>query len=282
MGSGHEIDNTVADASSNQANPALLQAIIETHGKYGDSRTTASLASVNVTNRFTQEMSINNFPNGVKFGTGDGAQLVEAPNGGKVVANQKGGMDVYDSHHKKVAELDANKTMHVHTRNGEYTESKDGQVVFEPLRTGDLSSLHKKGIVEPSKLENYGVSSDGKTTRFPNGVNYEPRTGQVVIPAEYPNFQEERFFDEHHNLTKRLGLNGDGQVLYTIDNKGIHVPTTDGTISQSHNGTVRFESPQPQGKHLPKMSIDDDLKKMMDECGNSNDPLCGLDLDGKL
>jgi len=283
MGHGRELDNTVADASSAQPNPALLQAIIETHGKNGDSQTAASYSSINVTNRSTQEMSINNFPNGVKFGTGDGARLVEAPVGGKVIANKDGGMDVYDSHHKKVAELDSKNTMHVHTKNGEYTETKDGQLVFEPIgKVTDLSTLHKQGVVDKSKLENYGVSSDGKVTRFPNGITYEPRTGNTTIPAEFPNFQEERFFDDHHNLTKRMGINGEGHVLYTIDNKGIHVPTADGTISQNHNGTVRFENPAPQPKTRVKEDITDDLKKMMDQCGNSNDPLCGLDLDGKF
>jgi len=285
MGHGREIDNTASDASSAQPNPALLQAIIETHGKNGDSKTAASYASINVTNRSTEDMTVNTFPNGVRYGTGDGAMMVQQPHGGKVEATKDGGFNVYDSHHKKVAEVDSNKTIHVHTKNGEYTETKDGALVFEPIgKNGDLSKLHKPGVVDNSKLENYGVSKDGSTTRFPSGIERDSRTGNVTIPSEFPNFHEDKIYDNHHKLVKAIGADGDGATLYTVDSKGFHVPTADGTITQTANGSIRFDNPAPPPeKTRTKQDIADDLKKLMEKCGAANaDPLCGLELDGKF
>ena len=82
------------------------------------------------------------------------------------------------------------------------------------------------------------------------------KTGNITIPSEYPNFHEDKGYDDKMNLISQTGTDGDGKVLYTIDDKGFHVPTSDGTISQNRSGAVRFDAPAP-GVKLPNITITD-------------------------
>lgn len=277
---GHaEIDQTMAVAGDQQPNAAMMQVIIDTHGRPGD-RTpqTGTLASTNIEHRGTDEVSINQFPNGVKFGVGPGTMTIEAPPGGRVV--DKGGVEygkslgvqggpltahgegtvVYDSHNKAVAMIDKDNVMHVRTKNGEYTETPDGKVTFKPASAADLTTLHHGGVVSQSKYEDYGISTNGNRTRFPNGIEHDARTGGITIPSEYPNFNEQKKYDDKDHLIARVGTDGNGKVLYTLDTTGFHVPTQDGTLSQNGNGTVRFDGTKPTSHSLPSLTISDAQK----------------------
>jgi hypothetical protein len=134
---GHaEIDQTLAQAGDTHTTPAMMQVIIDAHGKPGDKTApTGTLISTNIENRgSSDDQSLNQFPNGVKFGTAAGVLSIEAPPGGKVI--DKGGVAfgksvglvgpgmgeetlVYDAHKHLVAQFDKNKVMHVHTKNGD-------------------------------------------------------------------------------------------------------------------------------------------------------------------
>ncbi|HEY9774133.1 MAG TPA: hypothetical protein V6C81_10040 [Planktothrix sp.] len=229
--------------------------------------------SVNVDRQPTDDGALTRYPNGVKIETGVGVEGMTAPPGGKIEGDGKGGNIIYDSHHKVVANIDADRTAHIHTKNGEYTETSDGKVSFTPSgATSDLRTLHKPGHIPHSKLEDYGVSTDGKQTRFPNGVEYDPKTGNTTIPSEYPNFHEDKETDLKGSVTRR-GTDGHGKTLYVVDSTGIHVPTSDGTLSENGSGSVSFKPNETQStKHLPKIEIDE---KCM---APGADPLCGLDL----
>jgi hypothetical protein len=217
---------------------------------------TDRLDSVNVNRQTTSDGSITNFPNGVKVGRlGDGSYSIEAPPGGKGVGDV-----VYDSHHKVVAKMDKDQTWHVFTKNGEYTDSADGKVTFKPSgHNTDLESLHKSGVVKPAKFEDYGLSTDGKTTRFPNGIEYNHQTHQLTIPAEHSDASQEKITDDAGRVTKTIAHDGDGKILYTVDKTGLHIPTKDGLITESANGTVTFESTKgandPSKGLLPKLEI---------------------------
>jgi hypothetical protein len=273
---GHaESDQSIAVAGDQQANPALMQVIIDTHGKPGDQGPkTGTLASTNIEQKQTEDMTVNQFPNGVKFGTGPGATSIEAPPGGKVVdkngtewgksVGQEGagvkseGTLVYDKNHHVVAEFDKNHVMHVHTKNGEYTETTDGKVTFKPTAgSGDLSALHKSGAVPSNKLENYGVSTNGSTTRFGNGVEYNSATGEIKIPSEIPDFREDKKYDyKDDHLVARIGKDGNDKTLYTVDSTGLHVPTADGVLTKSPSGAVHFDkNPTTSASSLPDVTI---------------------------
>jgi hypothetical protein len=237
-----------------------------------------SLSSVNVERKLTDEGSLTRFPNGVSVDTASDCVAVTAPPGGTIGSDAKGCMVVYDSHHKAVAEMDKDKTVHVHTKNGEYTETRDGKVTFTPSGpVSDLRTLHKPGNIPQSKYEDYGLATDGKVTQFPNNIEYNPKTGQVIVPADYPNFNEQKHTDANGNVTSRSGYDGNGKLLYTVDGTGIHVPTSDGTLSQG-SGAVNFKPNETAGtKSLPKVDIVDPLDPN-GPCAKSMDPLCGLDL----
>lgn len=265
-----------------------------------DSRAAASevnvpngkLSEYNVDRQQNDGTTITRYPNGVKYIHSEGgpAVQVEPPPGGSVGTDQQGRMVVYDSNHKAVARLDADKTLHIFTKNGEYTETKDGKVSFKPSGpNSDLQSLHKDGVVTPAKYEDYGVSSDGKNvTRFPNGVEYDKSTNTVKLPAEYPNATTKELVDDKGNVVGRSAYDQNGKLLYTQDAKGLHVPTADGELTEARNGTVTFESNKTkatkQSGALPDVTIEDSSKpkKPSDplgpECKDSWDPLCGLDL----
>jgi hypothetical protein len=246
-----------------------------------------NLSSVNVDKKTSSDgNAITHFPNGVKFDSGGVAVGMEPPPGGSIGTDSKGQTVLFDKNHKQVAELDADKTIHVHTKNGDYTETKDGQVSFTPKgAVSDLSTLHKPGAISPAKMEDYGLSSAGSVTRFPNGIEYDKSSNKVIIPSEHPGWHENTTTDGQGNVTSRSGYDENGKLLYTMDGKGIHVPTADGTINESQNGSMTFDSNSTarNANHgLPKLELTDGKKKASDplgpECAESRDPLCGLDL----
>jgi len=239
-----------------------------------------SLQSVNVDRQTTGDGSVTRFPNGVKVITSkDSAEELVPPPGGKISTDGKGNTTVQDSHGKTVAEMDKDKTVHIHTKNGEYTESPKGDVTFKPSgHTSDLRTLHKPGSIPQSKFEDYGMSTDGTVTRFPNGIEYNPKTGGVSVPAEYPNFREVPQTDKSGQVIAKQGFDGNGKLLYTVDSTGIHVPTSDGSLNEGPNGGVTFKGNETSAsKALPKVHIMDPLDPNS-ECYNSKDPICGLDL----
>lgn len=254
------------------------------------------LSEYNVDRQQNDGTTITRYPNGVKYIHSEGgpAVQVEPPPGGSVGTDQQGRMVVYDSNHKMVARMDADKSLHVFSKNGEYVESKDGNVTFKPSGpNSDLQSLHKDGVVTPAKQEDYGISSDGKNvTRFPNGVEYDKATNTVKLPAEYPNATTKEIKDDKGNVVGRSAYDEHGKLLYTQDAKGLHVPTADGELTESRNGTITFESNKTKATKasgaLPDVTIDDDSSKsstakkpsdpLGEECKDSWDPLCGLDL----
>jgi hypothetical protein len=270
---GHtEIDQTAANTGDQQANAAMMQVIIDTHGRPGEPASkTGTLASVNVEHYTTDEQSYNQFSNGVKFGVGPGAMTIEAPLGGKVVdsngnsygsslglegAAKNGGAKVLDAQGHVVADIDKDKTLHVHTKNGEYTETKDGQVTFKPSGAAeDLSTLHKTGAVPDSKLQDYGVTKNGSVTRFGNGIEYDASTHKIIIPSEHANFHEDKKYSyKDDSLQATVGVDGD-KVLYTQDANGLHIPTADGTITRTNSGAIRFDKSPAKSNALPDVTI---------------------------
>jgi len=247
------------------------------------------LAKYGVTHMKTGEgtdyNTVNDYPNGVKMTRMEGYDLkpgqsysLEPPPGG-TRTEIKGGKEVYmdsegkehvkgpapeglkegtviarDADGKIQAALDPDKTLHVHTKHGEFTETKDGKVSFKSSDgTTNWESLHHTGEVPRGKYGDYGVSAHGNVTRFPNGVEYDKATHAPRIPSEHSqNFRE----DVREDGT-RVGYDGD-KVLYTRDGKGIHVATADGVITQGPNGKITFESNKDKKvASLPTLHISD-------------------------
>ena len=98
------------------------------------------------------EIAFTKFPNGVGFKTdsyidGNGKRgirgiSVEPPPGGKMVSTSNGGGVIYDKEGKKVGELhvelgevgkeEPKVTLIVHSKEGEYKQTGDGQITFTP------------------------------------------------------------------------------------------------------------------------------------------------------
>lgn len=95
------------------------------------------------------ETALTRFPNGVGFKTdsyidSDGKRgvvsiSVEPPPGGKVVQTADGGSIIYDKEGKKVGELQVElgqdgmrATLVIHSKEGEYKQTGDGQITFTP------------------------------------------------------------------------------------------------------------------------------------------------------
>lgn len=250
------------------------------------------LSTFNVTRQVSDDgtNSLTRFPNGVKSDRGGVAVGIEPPPGGSIDTDKSGNTILLDSSKKVVARLDRDdKELHVYTKHGEFIEAKDGKITYKPAdKVTDLQSLHKAGVVDQSKYEDYGMSKGGTITRFPNGIEYDSKSNRVIIPADHPNFYEQKNEDDKGNVTKRTGYDGNGKILYTWDKDGLHIPTADGVLTKMNNGQIKFEPNQP--KSLPKVTIEGDGKEtrkpepkkkgdpLGEECKDSWDPLCGLDL----
>jgi hypothetical protein len=109
---------------------------------------------------------------------------IEAPPGGKISAEKDGKTIISDAKGKVVATVDKDGTLQTQSKEGKYTASRDGKIKFEQTLKGDLSSLRKPAHIDPSNYENYGITTDGKTLRFPNGVEVtkEPRNENIEAP----------------------------------------------------------------------------------------------------
>jgi hypothetical protein len=77
--------------------------------------------------------------------------------------------------------MDRDGNLQVHTKQGQYSQSTDGKVIFQSKDKTDPGSLKKAGPVSPGDYEKYGISTNGKTLRFPNGVEYTPSSGKPSI-----------------------------------------------------------------------------------------------------
>lgn len=165
---------------------------------------------------------------------------------------------VKDASGKVVAHLDPDNTLHVKTARGEYTETSDGRVSFKPSGTAtDLESLRQTGNVSKDKFEDYGVSANGNTTRFPNGIEWNRGANKIHIPTEAGNFTSDKETDGNGNLVKVTGRDSNGKVLYIQDAQGFHVPTADGVLTQTGDGKVTFKSNRPVTRQaaLPPVEI---------------------------
>jgi len=253
------------------------------------------LANFNVTRQTTDDgSSLTRFPNGVKSDRGGVAIGMEPPPGGTVGEDKAGNSVLYDANHKLVARLDRNdKSMHVFTKHGEFIESKDGSITYKPQdNVTDLSTLHRPGVIDKSRYEDYGMSSGGGLVRFPNGIEFDAKNNKVVISADHPNFREDVQKGAENQVTKRTGYDGD-KVLYTWDKDGLHVPTADGMLTKMNDGSIKFEPTKSAQNSLPDVTIVGDDKpakknakketdpmEILEKCKDSLDPLCGLDLSG--
>jgi len=190
------------------------------------------------------------YPNGVRMTRieskgllkpGESLQL-EPPPGGTQTEQKDGSRIVKDASGKTVAKLDSDKTLHVYTKHGEFVERANGDVKYKPKDSvTDWQSLHKPGFVNASKFEDYGLSTNGSITRYPNGLEYDRSNNRIKIPLEHFLHSKDKEVDQQGNLSRVTVYGSDGKVLYTQDRTGLHVPTVDGVLTQTSDGRVTFE-----------------------------------------
>ena len=110
-----------------------------------------------------------------------------------------------------------------------------GKLFFHPKQKDfDINNLHKPGTIQPGHYEDYGISTDGKTMRFPNGLNFDLKTHNITYQGSG------RAHQEQSRDGTRTFFNGDN-VLYKLDKNGLHIPTPDGTITMNGKGELSFE-----------------------------------------
>ncbi len=267
-----------AQHSSSDAAVAARQAL----SNDAQQRPHAPMSHFNVHRQREGNATLTHYPNGVEINRGGPAIGMEPPPGGSVGTDENNRTILKDSHGKVVARLDADKTVHVFTKNGEYIEKPDGKIQFKSSEDidGDLWSKQKSGRISKDKLEDYGVSTNGKTYKFPNGIEYTPSKDLVSLSSEHPNAQKDEERDAQGRLIKTT-YTEHGKVLFTRDKDGVHVPTENGVLTINQAGQVSFEKNPPPG--LPKVDIVDKKKEKpitdpFDPRCNNGDPLCGLDL----
>jgi YD repeat-containing protein len=274
------LDKTLAKPADHSPS-ALLLADARAHANSREIKVSSGdFSRVNVSQEKTSSGTVTRFPNGVKFCTDNNVSTLAPPPGGSIGGGEHGGMVAYDSKHRPVAELE-NGMLRVQTKNGEYTENQAGNVTFKPSGdAADLRTLHKPGHVPAAKLENYGVSTDGAVTRFPNGIEFNSHSNKITVPADYPNFRETTTKNADGSAT-RQGFDANGKLLYSADDTSIKVPTSDGTLTQNTSGAVSFETASStkhiSQKVLPQVELFS-TKPSEDDCMKSKDPICGLDL----
>lgn len=184
---------------------------------------------------------VTRYPTGVRVVHQGNTFKVEPPPGG---SESPDGKKVYDSKKNVVATVSDDGTVRMKTKYGEFVESKDGQVTFKPNSKApagnDLQSLHKAGEIKKDKYEDYGLATDGTSTSFPNGMEWNKKTNNITLPAEYGQFNEKVTRDADGNDVK-TATTKDGKLIYKWDSSGLHVPVADGTITQHDDGKVTFE-----------------------------------------
>jgi len=214
----------------------------------------------------TKPVLYTQYPNGVRITRFESKGLLkpgqnlelEAPPGGTIVEQKDGSRQVKDASGKVIAKLDNEKRLQVYTTHGTFTETNDGKVTFKSKDgTSDWQSLHKSGTVTSDKFEDYGLSANGTTTRFPNGIDYDRGTNKIKIPLEHFLHSTDKEVDEKGNVKRVTVYGSDHKILYWQDLKGIHVPAADGTFTQTPDGKVTFERNKAtkdveQSKPLPE------------------------------
>lgn len=253
-----------------------------------DANPHAPMSKYNVHRQREGNATVTHYPNGVEISRGGPAVGMEPPPGGKIGTDEKNNTVLKDASGKIVARIDADKTVHVFTKDGEYIEKPNGKVQFKPNDSleGDLQSKQKSGPVSRDKLETYGVSTDGKTYKFPNGVEYVPGKDTVSLSAEHPNSTIKEEKDASGHVIKTTAFDKNGKELFTRDKDGVHIPTENGVLTINRAGQTRFAKNEPAG--LPKVDIVDNnsngkqkeepITDPFDPRCNNGDPLCGLDL----
>jgi hypothetical protein len=146
-----------------------------------------------------------------------------------------------DANRREVARMDKDGTLHVKTKHGEYTESPDGKVKFETKEKGNPADLHKPGRIPPNNYEDYGISTDRTTVRFPNGIEFNKKTRQITVPVEYYG----GFREDKHYVGPRTGYGPNGRELYKVEKDGLYVRTPDGTFKVGADDSISYEPKKP-------------------------------------
>jgi hypothetical protein len=198
----------------------------------------AALSTLHLDRHPSTEGVVTTFPNGVQSKRDDGLTSLQPPPGGKVEQGPDSSIIVKDANNHVAAKMDKDGTLHVYTKQGEYSEKNDGSVTFKG-HDGNTKpeNRHQPGPIKASDYEDYGIATDGKTTRFPNGVDLDKKANRVIIPAG----GKEEHETSYGKISKSTGFDQAGNVLYVWDQKGLHIPTRDGTITQTPDGNVTFE-----------------------------------------
>src|SRR5262249_11826261 len=200
----------------------------------------SGMASINVYNDRQTDGIATHYPNGVVHTVhDDGSISYTPPPGGSIGTDKNGLTTVKDANGKVVAEVGPDLQFHVHTKFGEYTQQDFGSVAFlpKPGKQLDTNQLHKSGAVTPNHFEDYGIASDGKTMRFPNGVEYDVKNGMPIL-------QPNSFSKEVQNKDGSHEYYMGDTLIARTDSKGLHVPTPDGMITVA-KGQVAFAKNPP-------------------------------------
>jgi hypothetical protein len=201
------------------------------------------LSKINVQRDTTSEGAINRYPNGVTMERYKDPSVtmtrLNAPPGGSVESSN-GQLIARDANRREVARLDKDGTLHVKTKRGEYTESPDGKVKFETKEKGNPADLRKPGRIPSNHYEDYGISTDRTTIRFPNGIEFNKKTREINVPAEYHG----SFREDKHYVGPRIGK-VDGREIYKVERDGLYVRTPDGTFKIGADDTISYEPNKP-------------------------------------
>jgi hypothetical protein len=198
------------------------------------------LSKINVQNDPTQEGGqITRYPNGVtrERPKDNTPSRITPPPGGSLEKAPDGRYIVRDAQKKEVASQDKDGTMHVKTKHGEYTETPDGKVTYTTKEKTNPGDLRKPGTIPSNKYEDYGISTDGKTMRFPNGIEFNKETRRVTVPVEYYG----GFREQGNVLGQRTGYGPGGRELYKVEKDGLYIKTREGTFKVGANDEVSFQ-----------------------------------------
>src|SRR5262249_5957626 len=117
---------------------------------------------------------VTRYPTGVRVVREGGSVKIEAPPGGSMSSD---GKTIYDANKRAIATESDDGSVTVKTKYGDFTESKDGSVTFarnsKAPADNNLQGKHKQGEIKKTDFEDYGLSSDGTTVSFPNGMRWE-------------------------------------------------------------------------------------------------------------
>lgn len=240
------------------------------------------LSAINVHRQVGDDMTITNFPNGVKLikksetGKFPSQDLISnevsrgtvhkkdteveyevvAPPGGKVQKDKNGELIVSDAKGKEVGRMDKDGNLQVKTKRGDYKQDVDGKLHFSTKEKMNPQAFKKGGPISPGDFENYGISTDGHTIRFPNGVEYTPQNLQVPdtndgikhtgfpqnpvhVPEEVGRIQVFQTGEQRYPeiITARTI---DGNPLVHGDFGNVHIPGDDGEFVIDPKGNVTF------------------------------------------